>query len=216
MLEKGAHRCGWGRGINWCGTAIKETVIVSLDGQKIVPAANTMKNFERLLNLPFHQIIILDSHLSLISTMVRMGKQANKHLFIHADLIQGLKNDSAAAEFVCQQIRPYGIISTRSTMLEMGKKRGLITVQRMFLLDSRSMETGYRLFEHVKPDMVELLPGIIPDLIREVIEKIRVPVIAGGLIRTVQEAKNALKSGAAAVSTSKTELWNTLEINKVQ
>ncbi|MCQ2008729.1 MAG: glycerol-3-phosphate responsive antiterminator [Sporolactobacillus sp.] len=188
---------------------------MALEGQLVVPAANNMKSFEKLLSLPFRQIIVLDSHISLISTMVRMGKQANKQLFVHADLIQGLKNDLAAAEFVCQQIRPYGIISTRSNMLEMGKKRGLITIQRMFLLDSRSMETGYRLFEHVKPDMVELLPGIIPELIHEVIQKVHVPVIAGGLIRTAQDAQRAFKAGAAAISTSRSELWHSTEINKI-
>ncbi|MCL1630683.1 glycerol-3-phosphate responsive antiterminator [Sporolactobacillus sp. CPB3-1] len=178
-----------------------------LEKQKIVPAANNMKNFERLLQQPFKYLIILDSHLSVIKTMVEMGKQANKRIFIHADLIQGLKTDLAGAEFICQQIRPYGVISTRSTVLEVGKKRGLATVQRMFLLDSRSLETGYHLFEQVRPDMVELLPGIIPDLIREVSKKLPVPVIAGGLIRETDDVKTALDSGAAAVSTSKEQLW---------
>jgi glycerol uptake operon antiterminator len=179
-----------------------------LDGQKVIPAANNMKSFERLLSEPCHNLILLDSRLSLISTMVRMGKQNHKQIFVHADLIQGLKNDLAAAEFVCQSIRPYGIISTRGNMLEIGKKRGLVTVQRMFLLDSRSMETGYRLFDQVQPDMVELLPGIIPELIQEISGKVHVPVIAGGLIRTTRDMKKALNAGAAAISTSRTELWD--------
>lgn len=179
-----------------------------LDGQKVIPAANNMKRFERLLSEPCHNLILLDSRLSLITEMVRMGKQAHKKIFVHADLIQGLKNDQAAAEFVCQSIRPYGIISTRGNMLEIGKKRGLVTVQRMFLLDSRSMETGYRLFDQVHPDMVELLPGIIPELIREIVGKVQVPVIAGGLIRTTRDVKKAINAGAAAISTSRAGLWD--------
>ncbi|BBN99495.1 MULTISPECIES: glycerol-3-phosphate responsive antiterminator [Sporolactobacillus] len=179
-----------------------------LDGQKVVPAANSMKNFEALLRSPFTHLIILDSHLSLIGTMVRMGKQAKKKVFIHADLIQGLKNDQAAAEFICQTIRPYGLISTRGTTLEMGKKRGLVTIQRLFLLDSRSLEVGCRLHEQIKPDMVELLPGVVPELIQEVIGRLGSPVIAGGMIRTRQDAEAALSAGASAISTSRKELWD--------
>lgn len=179
-----------------------------MDGQKIIPAVNNMKSFEKLLEQPFQNLIILDSHISLIATMVQMGKQRHKHVFVHTDLIQGLKNDLPAADFICQNIRPYGIISTRGNMLEVGKKRGLVTVQRMFLLDSRSMETGYRLLNQAKPDMVELLPGLIPALIKEVISQAHVPVIAGGLIRTEHDARAALNAGASAISSSNMELWN--------
>ncbi|MFT8318722.1 MAG: glycerol-3-phosphate responsive antiterminator [Sporolactobacillus sp.] len=178
-----------------------------LEGQMIVPAANTMKNFEKLMNRPYRYIIILDSHISIVETMIRMGKKNNKRIILHADLIQGLKNDLPATEFICQNLRPYGVISTRSNVLEIAGKRGLKTVQRIFLLDSRSLETGYRVLEQVKPDMVELLPGVIPGMIREVVSKTGLPVIAGGLIRTRQNIREALDAGAAAISTSKPDLW---------
>lgn len=175
--------------------------------KSVIPAVNNMKDFEKLLTAPVQSIIVLDSHVSQIGAITRMAKQNEKHVFLHADLIQGLKNDLYAAEFICQNIRPYGIISTRANVLEVAKKRGLATVQRIFLLDSRSVETGYRLLEQVHPDFVELLPGLIPELIREVRERAGVPVIAGGLIRKESEIDHAFAAGATAVSTSNKQLW---------
>ncbi|CAM3149962.1 glycerol-3-phosphate responsive antiterminator [Sporolactobacillus spathodeae] len=178
-----------------------------LDGQCVVPAVNNMRSFEKLLQQPFRNLIILDSHLSQIGTMVKMGKEKGKKIFLHADLIQGLKSDLPAAEFICQNLRPYGLISTRSSVLDVAKKRGLKTVQRIFLLDSRSLETGYRLLEQVQPDMVEILPGVIPEMIRQVVNDVRVPVIAGGLIHSEHGVCAALEAGATAISTSNTSLW---------
>lgn len=177
------------------------------DGQFVLPAINNMRSFEKVLKLPYQNLIILDCHLSLVGTMIKMGKEKGKKIFLHADLIQGLKSDLPAAEYICQNLRPFGLISTRSHMLEVAKKRGLMTVQRIFLLDSRSIETGYRLLEQVHPDMVEILPGVIPQMIRQVAADVKVPVIAGGLIQQTEEIQVALNAGASAISTSHQELW---------
>ncbi|MDD9149452.1 glycerol-3-phosphate responsive antiterminator [Sporolactobacillus sp. CQH2019] len=176
--------------------------------KSVIPAVNNMKDYEKLLEMPIRSIVVLDSYVSQIAEMVRMAKRHRKHLFLHADLIQGLKNDLYAAEFICQDVRPAGIISTRSAMLDVAKKRGLVTVLRIFLLDSRSIETSYRQLDQMRPDMVEVLPGLIPSMIGEVRRRTGIPVIAGGLIRTREEVENAFNAGAVAVSTSNKELWD--------
>ncbi|RYL93030.1 glycerol-3-phosphate responsive antiterminator [Sporolactobacillus sp. THM7-4] len=175
--------------------------------KSVLPVVNSMKDFEKLLRRPARWIIVLDSHIAQVGEMVRMAKQNHKHIILHADMIHGLKNDEYAAEFICQNIRPNGIISTRFDILEIAKKRGLVTIQRIFLLDSRSLETSFNLFEKVRPDLIEVLPGIIPDMIREIHQAVRIPVIAGGLIRNQEEIKNAFAAGATAISTSKKDLW---------
>ncbi|RYM06064.1 glycerol-3-phosphate responsive antiterminator [Sporolactobacillus sp. THM7-7] len=176
--------------------------------QRVYPAVNNLKDFEKLVESPTRDIIVLDSRLSQVGVMTTMGRRHHKQVFLHADLIQGLKSDLYAAEFICQNLRPYGIISTRANILEVAKKRGIITVQRIFLLDSRSIETGYRLLEQIHPDMVELLPGLIPEMISDVSRKAGIPVIAGGLIRTKKEIADAFAAGAAGVSTSHKDLWS--------
>ena len=59
----------------------------------------------------------------------------------------------------------------------------------------------------IKPDMVELMPGLVTKAISAVSGKLSVPVIAGGMITEADEVAGALKAGALAVSTSDPVLW---------
>jgi glycerol uptake operon antiterminator len=45
-------------------------------------------------------------------------------------------------------------------------------------------------------------------MIKEVKERLNTPILAGGLIRTEDEVRNALNAGATAITTSKIGLWN--------
>ena len=58
-----------------------------------------------------------------------------------------------------------------------------------------------------RPDFIEVLPGIIPGVIREITEKTTVPLIAGGLIRSKQDVIQALQAGVVAVSTTCRDVW---------
>ena len=58
-----------------------------------------------------------------------------------------------------------------------------------------------------RPDFIEILPGIIPTVIQEIVEKSSVPVIAGGLIRSKQDVMQALRAGVTAVSTTASDVW---------
>lgn len=56
-------------------------------------------------------------------------------------------------------------------------------------------------------DVIEILPGIMPEVIRQVNSISRVPVIAGGLIKSRQNVMTALDSGAVAVSATSPRVW---------
>lgn len=106
-------------------------------------------------------------------------------------------------------MKPDGIVSTRSNVIALAKKNKLTTIQRLFLLDSHALEHNLSLIDQVKPDYIELLPGLIPSIIKEVHERTGIPIIAGGLIRTKEDIELAFEGGAEAVSTSHAELWDT-------
>ena len=136
---------------------------------------------------------------------------ANKHgkkVIFHADLIQGLKHDEAGTQFLCQMIRPFGIISTHASVIATAKKQGVIAIQRVFLIDSHSLRTSYRVLEQAKPDYLEVLPGILPHLIAEIRDHTGLPILAGGFVRTRADVEQAVAAGATAVTTSVKELWS--------
>lgn len=173
----------------------------------VLPVLRNLKDFERLLESHHKYIIFLEVRLAQLQILVRAAKQADKKVILHADLIQGLKTDAYGFEFLVREIKPDGIISTRSNVIALAKKNKLMTIQRLFLLDSQALEHNIKLIKQVKPDYIEILPGIIPTVIQEVYEKTGIPVIAGGLIRTAEDIKLAYDGGAKAVSTSQPELW---------
>lgn len=177
------------------------------NNQKVLPAARTIKQFEQLLKSDFRYIVLLEVHISHLKAFRNEANKHHKKIIIHADLIQGLKTDNYAADFLCNDIKPAGIISTRANMIQKAKARGIIAIQRMFLLDTIALEKSYSLIEMAEPDYIEMLPGVIPELIGEVYERTGIPIINGGLIRTKKHIDNAIDAGAIAVTTSDKELW---------
>lgn len=181
---------------------------MSFQQQKVLPAARTLKQFEQLLQSDFEYVVLLEVHISNLKALKSEALKHRKKLIIHADLIQGLKTDNYAADFLCNDIKPAGIISTRSNMILKAKSKGIIAIQRMFLLDTIALEKSYSLIDKTAPDFIEMLPGVIPELIHEVYERTGIPIINGGLIRTKTHVQEALAAGAVAVTTSDKKLWD--------
>jgi len=179
--------------------------------QLILPAARKVKDLEKLMKFGYEYIVILDSHISQIKMLVDLAKSHGKKPLLHADLIEGLKNDEYAAEYLCQVVRPSGLVSTRASVITKTKQNGLLAIQRLFLLDSHALEKNYALLARTKPDFIEVLPGLMPRMIAEVHERTGIPILAGGLIRSVADVEQALEAGASAVTTSNEELWKHFE-----
>ncbi|MBS4210285.1 glycerol-3-phosphate responsive antiterminator [Bacillus sp. FJAT-50079] len=180
---------------------------MSFDGQQILPALRDLRQFEKILNSPFEYMVLLEVHISNLKSIIDTASRNHKKVLVHTDLIQGLKTDDYAADYICNNINPAGIISTRSNMIIKAKAKGLLAIQRTFLLDTIALEKSYSIIERTNPDFIEVLPGIIPGMISEVQTRTGIPVISGGLIRTLSDVANAINAGAKAVTTSHPELW---------
>ncbi|MBQ6459102.1 MAG: glycerol-3-phosphate responsive antiterminator, partial [Exiguobacterium sp.] len=135
-------------------------------------------------------------------------RKQDKKVLINMDFIQGMKADEYATEYVCQTLKPFGIISTKGNVIVKAKQNDVVTVQRLFLIDSTSLEKSIKHIERSKPDYIEVLPGIVPKYIQRVKEKTGIPVFAGGLIETKEEVQAALDAGASVITTSNRKLWS--------
>ncbi|MGK5506953.1 glycerol-3-phosphate responsive antiterminator [Brevibacillus formosus] len=175
--------------------------------QVILPAARTLKEFDELMESCYERIILLNAHVAQVKPLGKRARAFGKKLLIHADLIDGLKSDEYAMEFLAQEAQPEGIITTRNSAILAAKKKGLISIQRLFLIDTMALDSSLTQLERTKPDYVEVLPGIIPHLIEEITVRTKIPVIAGGFIRTMDDVDRAIQAGATSVTTSRRELW---------
>ncbi|AOY06534.1 Glycerol uptake operon antiterminator regulatory protein [Bacillus subtilis E1] len=184
---------------------------MSFHNQPILPAIRNMKQFDEFLSSSFSYGVILDIHLGQLKGVIKEAQKHGKNMMVHVDLIQGIKHDEYGAEFICQDIKPAGIISTRSNVIAKAKQKKIYAIQRLFLLDTSAMEKSMEFIGKHKPDFIEVLPGIVPSLIQEIKEKTGIPIFAGGFIRTEEDVEQALKAGAVAVTTSNTKLWKKYE-----
>jgi len=168
-----------------------------IEGQTILPALRDMRDLEKFVTGPFRVGVLLEVHVARLDAVFRLLEAHDKHVFVHLDLIQGLKADEYATEYICQTYRPYGIISTKGSVILKAKQKH----------DSSSLERSYRLIKRTQPDYIEVLPGLVPKYIRAVKAETGIPVFAGGLISSTEEVEAALEAGATVVTTSDQRLW---------
>lgn len=133
---------------------------------------------------------------------------SGKLLFVHMDLVKGVARDEFGIRYIAKKLGAHGIISTHGHVLKMAREEGLLTIQRTILVDTVAFENNVEIIKSYKPDMVEVMPGRIPEYITKLCERLSAPVITAGMVCTREHVMAALKAGALGITTSAQELWN--------
>jgi glycerol uptake operon antiterminator len=170
--------------------------------QEVMPVLKTIKDVEQACYFNVEYVVLMDVHIAQLEHCVDLLKRNGKKVLMHLDLIKGLKSDDYAVEYLIQKLDVDGIISVKTSIVEKVKKLNRISVQRLFLIDTQSYNKGIDLIRMSKPDYIELLPGCMGKLIQRVKEELDIQVLAGGLIETVEEVRDAISHGATAITTS--------------
>ena len=177
-----------------------------INNHTCLPAISSMKEYEKFLKSSLDWCILLDLHISLLEGMIKEAHNANKKVMVHLDLIKGVSTDEYGCEFLCQKLKCDGIISTKSKVIESAKKNKKIAIQRMFLIDSRSLEKGLNQLRVSVPDYVEILPGIAYEILPMVKDCLTTPLMSGGLIKSCEMIDRCFEYGATLVSVGSLEL----------
>ena len=177
------------------------------ENSKIIAAVKDEKSARYASVSDCSVVFVLGCTICSLPKIVNMLINKNKIVFVHVDLVEGLGKDTWAVEFLKNEIKPHGIISTRHHLIKHAKQLDMLAVQRMFLLDSSSIKSGIDMAEKSSADFIELMPGVIPKAISDIKKYVKQPIIAGGMITEKNEVITAFKAGALAVSTSTVNLW---------
>lgn len=175
--------------------------------QKVIPAISSVKNFEKFLKTDLEYCAIVNMHISLMKDLVKQAHQENKKCIVHLDLLKGVSKDESGVEYLVQFMKVDGIISTKPLALRTAKKLRVISIQRIFLIDSYSLEKSIELISKTNPDYIEMLPALAYKGIDKIKEYTTIPVIAGGLISTQEDIDHCIERGALAVTTSEKLFW---------
>ena len=184
--------------------------MINIEDFPIIAAARHGDDFLEAVKSPCDIIFWLSPNIMTLRSDLAKARATtfgeDKKIFVHIDMADGIGKDNAGLEYL-SFLGIDGIISTRSNLIKSAKELGLMTVQRFFILDSRSVSTAFESIKSAKPDMIEIMPGLMTRQITRFADSSDIPVIAGGLIETKEDVISALSAGASAISTSKTELW---------
>ncbi|EKU50517.1 glycerol-3-phosphate responsive antiterminator [Staphylococcus massiliensis] len=175
--------------------------------EKLLPAIRTMKDLEKLIATDHKTCVLLDTHIGHLKSILELLKKHQIEYYIHIDLIKGLSVDEFSCEYIIQQYKPKGIISTKSKVIKKAKALKTTTILRVFIIDSHALDRSIALIKHVEPDFVEVLPGVANKVIRRINEETNTHVIAGGLIDTEEEVEAAVKAGATYITSSNRTIW---------
>ena len=175
--------------------------------RKVAAAVRTEEDFQAALDSKVDIIFLLYSDLLTIEEQIARAHDAGKKLFIHMDFAEGIGKDRVGLEYVKQKGAD-GILTTKTGMIRPGKEIGLITVQRFFIVDSHSIGTAVDSIRIAKPDIVEIMPGVVCRKIAEFARKVNTPILAGGLIECEEDVDKAIAAGAKGISTANRKLWD--------
>lgn len=150
-------------------------------------------------------VFVLGGDIFRVLERVRAAKR-RPPVCINVDLVGGVSADASGLRFLSGRIE--GVISTHRHVIELAREVDLLTIHRLFAIDSGAVERGVKLIRRAQPHCVEILPALAyPEVAAAYPELLERPVLAGGLLKSPQGISSILKAGAAGVSTSCQKLW---------
>ena len=175
--------------------------------RKVAAAVRTGEDFDLALKSKVDVVFLLYSSILTMKTYIDRCQEAKKIIFIHMDFAEGIGKDKAGLEYL-RDMGVDGILTTRTNLIRPAKELGLITVQRFFIVDSHSVDTAVESIRIAKPDVVEIMPGVVIKKIKEFTGRVANDILVGGLVEFEAEVDAAIEAGAAAVSTANRKLWD--------
>ena len=180
---------------------------VILEDCPVIAAVKDETGLKECLYSESQIIFLLFGDICSVGRYVEIAKSAGKMVFVHMDLINGLGNKEVAVDFIREHTGVEGIISTKPQLVKRAKELGLFGILRIFVIDSMAFGNIEKQCASLVPDAVEILPGLMPKIIKKLCSTVNVPIIAGGLISDKEDVMNALNAGAVAISVTNQRVW---------
>ena len=143
-----------------------------------------------------------------VKDSITLEKALWKKVYTHIDMIDGLNSTNNGIDYIVNSVKPEGILTTKSNVVAHAYKNNINVIQRFFILDSLSYEKALQNIKENKIVAAEIMPGLMPKIIKKISSQTNVPIITGGLIKEKEDIINVINAGALSVSTTEVELWD--------
>lgn len=179
----------------------------ALEDSPIIAAIKDDEGLEKCIHSDSRVIFILYGDIVSIADIVDKVKESGKLAMVHLDLITGLSSKEIAVDFLKRYTKADGIITTKPTLIKRAKELGLYTILRLFIIDSMAYENIERQTKSAKPDLIEVLPALMPKIVSKICKISSTPVIAGGLVSDKEDIMALLQAGVTSVSSTNEDIW---------
>lgn len=186
---------------------MKKEFMEALEDSPIIAAIKDNKGLEKCISCDSRVVFILYGDIVTIPEIVAKVKESGKIAMVHVDLISGLTSKEVVVDFLKKYTQADGIITTKPNLIKRAKDLGFYTILRLFLLDSMAYENVDRQVKSAKPDVIEVLPALMPKIVSKVCKISSIPVIAGGLISDKEDVMNILSTGVISISSTNEKVW---------
>lgn len=187
---------------------MKQIFYDAVEESPVIAAVKDFEGLEKCCGIEEIKVVfILFGDVCNIDEIVKKVREKNKIAMVHIDLINGFTSKEIVVDFIKNHTEASGIISTKPMMIKRAKELGLYTILRFFVIDSMAFENVNKQCKQVYPDFIEVLPGVMPKIIKKLCKLTNAPLIAGGLVSDKEDVMAALSAGAISVSTTNQEVW---------
>ena len=188
------------------GIHLEQRLYEALQRNPIIAAVRDDEGLAQCLRTDIQTVFVLYGDICNIPEIVRQIKDAGKIAIVHADLVGGLAAKEISVDFLRRSTQADGVISTRANMIQRAKELNMIAILRVFLIDSMALDSALSA-KNLKPDAIDILPGLMPSMLRKVRQLTGLPILTGGLITEKKEVMQALEAGALAISSTAPAVW---------
>lgn len=178
-------------------------------GYPIIAALRKPEDIPRAVESPARVVFLMYGEVCGFEKVVSTLNKAGKEVYIHIDLIKGLSADKEAVQYVAERSAPRGIVTTKGHLIKEARKFALAAVHQFFIIDTQAFNTAIKSVTASNPDAVELMPALMPRVIREWKTAVDLPLIVAGLVRSADEIRSLREAGCQGVAVGDPSLWGT-------
>ncbi|GIN93760.1 glycerol uptake operon antiterminator regulatory protein [Siminovitchia terrae] len=180
-----------------------------LEQHKLIAVLNDPSQIEKLIKYKqnISAATLMTGNILSVKKYIDLLHKEGIPVILHIEKIEGLKADHYGVDFIIEYVKPFGILTTKKSIMKQAKSKGAFVIQMVFLFDTVNYQNVLDSLDNITVDMLEIMPCRATDLISEIVTLSPVPVVTGGLLTDLRYVKEVLSTGVASLATSNVDIW---------
>jgi len=184
--------------------------VIPAGSRTVVASLYNLAHLHDALHSSAPCVLLTNVHIGNIASLTQECHAMGKPVFVRPDLVEGLKSDQRGILLLRQAFGVDGVFTSSVVTGNHALEAGLDVFWRVFLLDSRALETSLSTMPTSRWTGFEIVPGPMALTVAGSVLQAAGgrPVIAGGFVSGEEIAGQLFDAGYSAVNTSSRRVWD--------